>query len=267
MRQQQLDRHVASDPLVARPPHFAHAAGAEPPLDRVAPDRVAGLHAPAVARDLRAKTSRAGDDEEGARVLDGGEQRGELVAQSRIDAARARRGTPRADRRAARRPRRTAARAAASGHWASSLSARYSHARAKAQSVCTVRDDTPERLRRLVDRQAAEEAQLDDLGLAGIFDGEPLEREVDGEHVGAGLARRPRRRRRAGRESACGPPRRSARRRRAMSTARGASCWAETPKKCRRFCQRTASQPSSRRHSSLTSAVACRLTVDRSPIR
>ena len=30
---------------------------------------------------------------------------------------------------------------------------------------------------------------------------------------------------------------------------------------------RTASHPSSRRHSSLTSAVACRLTVDRSPIR
>ena len=47
-----------------------------------------------------------------------------------------------------------------------------------------------ERLRRLVDRQAAEEAQLDDLRLAGILGGEPVEREVDGEHVGSGLARR-----------------------------------------------------------------------------
>ena len=49
MRQQQLDRHVASDPLVPGAPHFAGAAGAEPALDRVRPDRVAGPDAPALA--------------------------------------------------------------------------------------------------------------------------------------------------------------------------------------------------------------------------
>ena len=48
----------------------------------------------------------------------------------------------------------------------------------------------PERLRGLLDRQAAKEAQLHDLGLARVLQGEQLERRVDRKQVGARLARR-----------------------------------------------------------------------------
>jgi len=42
----------------------------------------------------------------------------------------------------------------------------------------------------LLNGQPAEEAQLDDAGLARILDGQPIEGDVDGEQVGVALDRR-----------------------------------------------------------------------------
>src|SRR5947199_72267 len=51
MRKKQLDRDVARETVVARPPHLARRARAEPLVDRVGADAIARLDAPAVAHD------------------------------------------------------------------------------------------------------------------------------------------------------------------------------------------------------------------------
>ena len=89
MRQQQLDRHVASEPLVARAPHLAHPACAQPPLDHVGADAIAGLNAPPFAGDLPCEDIERGRRQEVAGLLDGRQQRRDLVPQDGVGAARA----------------------------------------------------------------------------------------------------------------------------------------------------------------------------------
>ena len=89
MRQQQLDRHVAPEPLVARPPHLAHPARSQPPLDRVGADPIARLHTPPFAGDLPREDIERRRGEEVARLLRGCQQRRDLVAHAGIGATRA----------------------------------------------------------------------------------------------------------------------------------------------------------------------------------
>ena len=90
VRQEQLDRHVAPEPLVARPPHLAHPAGAQPLLDGVGGDPIAGLDAPPLAGDLPREDVERGRGEKVARLLHGRQQRRDLVPQAGIGPARAR---------------------------------------------------------------------------------------------------------------------------------------------------------------------------------
>ena len=101
MRQQQLDRHVAPEPLVARPPHFAHPAGAQPPLDRVGGDPIAGLNAPPFAGDLAREDVERGRGEEVARLIHRRQQRRRFRPAGRHRARTCARGNPHAGRRAA----------------------------------------------------------------------------------------------------------------------------------------------------------------------
>ena len=262
--QQQLDGDVASEALVARPPHFAHAAGAEPPLDGIEPDPVARLDAPPSRADLPR------EDVEGGRRQEVGRSRSTALQQRR----RLRRAVPRrrrgADaRNAARRSagmrharRRRAVRRGASAQWASVAAQRPIQPGPRERPVGVHRAGRDaQRLRRLLDREPAEEAQLDDLGLARILAAPaaraPCRRastsapgSLGGDVDGRRAARGWRRARRAGRPGAgarCPPARaassRPTRRRSAAGSASGSS-----------------SQPSRRRHSSLTRPVACRLT-------
>ena len=89
MRKQQLDRHVAPEPLVARPPHLAHPARSQPSLDGVGGDAIAGLNAPPFAGDLPREDVERGRGEKVARLLRGGQQRRDLVPHAGIGAARA----------------------------------------------------------------------------------------------------------------------------------------------------------------------------------
>ena len=146
-----------------------------------------------------------------------------------------------------------------------SVSARYSHARANAQSLCTVRSDTS---------SVCAISSIDNPRKTGALQPGPCERLRS--PVFRALDRSPpdRVRLRSGHVDAvernmhrARAPRRLARRRRAMSTSTRRIICADTPKKCWRFCQRACSQPSSRRQTSLTSPVACSETFDRSPAR
>ena len=62
-------------------------------------------------------------------------------------------------------------------------SSRASQARASAQCRLTVAGETPIGLGGFLDRQPAEEAELDDAGLAGVELGEPGQRGVERDHV------------------------------------------------------------------------------------
>ena len=125
---------------------------------------------------------------------------------------------------------------------------------------CPVRVDragrNPERFRRLFDRRARQRSEAPRpgpcAGPPGRASGAPRRRQAGRRRARSPGRRSPSR----GTRTAFGPPRRSARRRRAISTSTRRIIRAETPKKCPRFCQGTGSQPSRRRHSSLTSAVA-----------
>jgi hypothetical protein len=60
MREKQLDGDVAREALVARAPHFTHAAGAQSSLDGVGRDALARLNTPPFTDDLARETSSAG---------------------------------------------------------------------------------------------------------------------------------------------------------------------------------------------------------------
>ena len=122
-------------------------------------------------------------------------------------------------------------------------------------------------LGRFLDRQAAEEAQLDDPRLAGVERGEPLERRVERDHV-----------ERRGRRAAAGspsskvtrgapPPRFSASRARARSIRICRIACAAIAQKCARFCQRSGRSFCSLRYASWTSAVGWSVWPGRSPRR
>ena len=87
--QQQLDGDVAPESHVARAPHFAHPAGADSPLERVGADPIAGLRTPPLAGDLPREGLERRRGEEGARLLRGGQQGGNLVPQAGIGATMA----------------------------------------------------------------------------------------------------------------------------------------------------------------------------------
>ena len=89
MRKQELDGHVAPEPLVARPPHLAHPARSQPSLDGVGGDAIAGLDAPSLAGDLPREDIERGSGEKVARLLHGGQQRRDLVPHAGIGATRA----------------------------------------------------------------------------------------------------------------------------------------------------------------------------------
>ena len=136
MRKQQLDRHVAPESLVARPPHLAHPARSQPPLDRVGGDPIAGLNAPPLAGDLPREDVERRRGEKVARLLHGGQQRRDLVPQAGIGATRAGEEIRTHAGGLLHRFREELVRDDASGQWAwTAVSVRYSHARANAQSV------------------------------------------------------------------------------------------------------------------------------------
>ena len=74
MRKQELDRHVAPEALVARPPHLAHPARSQPSLDRVGGDPIARLDAPPLAGDLPREDVERRRREKVARLLRGRQQ-------------------------------------------------------------------------------------------------------------------------------------------------------------------------------------------------
>ncbi len=78
MRQQQFDGHVAPEPLVPRPPHLTHAAGAQALLDGVGADAVARLYAPPLAGNLERKDIERRHGKEVTRLRLGRYQRREL---------------------------------------------------------------------------------------------------------------------------------------------------------------------------------------------
>src|SRR5439155_724211 len=174
-----------------------------------------------------------------------------------------------APRPAAPGPRRRAARGAASAQsaWgAVPASARYSHARAKAQSLWTVRSETwsasavSSTDRPPKKRSSTTRALRASSASSATSASSRAARSGSGWTAGGSIPS-------SGTRAAAGPPRRSARRRRAMSTRTRRIIRAETPKKWPRFCHRTAPHPSYRSQTSLTSAVAWRLTFARSPAR
>ena len=89
MREEELDGHVAPEPLVARPPHLAHPTRSQPSLDGVGGDPIARLDAPALAGDLPREDIERGSGEKVARLLHRGQQRRDLVPQAGIGATRA----------------------------------------------------------------------------------------------------------------------------------------------------------------------------------
>src|SRR4249920_38677 len=89
MWKQQLDRHIAPEPLVARPPHLAHPACSEPSLDGVGGDAIAGLNAPSLAGNLPREDIERRGREKVARLLHGSQQRLDLVPHDDIGTTRA----------------------------------------------------------------------------------------------------------------------------------------------------------------------------------
>ena len=71
MRKKQLDRDVAPEPLVARPPHLAHPACAQPPLDGVRGDPITSLNTPPFASDLPREDVERRRSEKVVRLLHG----------------------------------------------------------------------------------------------------------------------------------------------------------------------------------------------------
>ena len=145
-------------------------------------------------------------------------------------------------------------------------SSRYNQARANAQSFCAVRSempnvwavssiDSPPKKRSSTTR-ALRGSSAASLSSASSIATSPASGWAAARSMPS-----------SGTRTAAGPPRRSARRRRAMSTSTRRIICDETPKKCPRFCHRTPSHPISRRHTSLTRAVACIEKPERSPAR
>ncbi len=256
MREEQLDRHVAPESLVARPPHLAHPACSQPSLDGVGGDAIAGLDAPPLAGDLPREDIERRRGEKVARLLRGGQQRRDLVPHAGIGAARAGEEVRAQAGGLLHGLREDLVRGAASGQWAWAPSAFGTATPARTPSPrerCGPILRAPRRSPRSRGRRRSEAPRPGPcVGPPGRASGAPMSTastSAPGSLAGTSIASR-------GTRIAFGPPRRSARRRRAMSTSTRRIIWAETPKKCPRFCQWTGSQPSRRRHSSLTSAVA-----------
>src|SRR4051812_3030281 len=68
-RKEHLDGDIASEPIVARPPHLTHAARTETAVDRVAADVIATLNVPPLARDLAREEIQRRSREKVARFL------------------------------------------------------------------------------------------------------------------------------------------------------------------------------------------------------
>ena len=145
----------------------------------------------------------------------------------------------------------------------SSLSSRRSHALMTRHSVCTVMRDTPTDLADLLAGQTSEEAQLDDLGLAGVELFQLAQCRVQGENVfittdrqGVVLTQR-------GHGlwiHRVSVPLRA----RARSTRMRRIAWAPTAKKWVRLFQSTCDWPTRRKYASCTSSVGCRVKPGRS---
>ena len=90
VRQQDLDRDVATQALVAGAPDFAAPARAEQSIDGVGADALAGTKAPSVGRELPGQLVEAGARHKLARGIVRFEKRQDVRAQHVVRAARAR---------------------------------------------------------------------------------------------------------------------------------------------------------------------------------
>ena len=176
----------------------AHAAASEQPLDAVLPERVSAGAVAAIgsSTDVAWPSRR----EEVAGVVVGSEHRPHFV----LDVVVFGRGADECLARSAgwssasayRRSMRSSRSLMSGARWSDRWrirrsSARLSHARATVQSRFTVAGEISQRFGALLDAQAAEVAQLDDLCLPLVLRGEPLERLVERHEIDvAGTAAR-----------------------------------------------------------------------------